>query len=92
MKSNLFKDAPLEVVYESDNFYVAICTEVSAFLILDEIPNYFIFNRQTAKIEGMSNSLKAARQFIDYLETMDDDINLMPMVSDTTVPPAPISH
>jgi hypothetical protein len=88
----MLEGAALEVVYETDNFYVAMSSDVSAFLILDEIPNYFIYNRQTGKIEGMSNSLKAARSFLDYLETMDDEDELMAHISDTTVPPAPVSH
>ena len=54
LKSKMLEGAALEVVYETDNFYVAMSSDVSAFLILDEIPNYFIYNRQTGKIEGMS--------------------------------------
>lgn len=68
LKSNALKDKDLEILYNTDNFYVAVVRDVSPFLVLDEIPNYFIFNAQTAKIEAMSNSLVAAKTFIKFAE------------------------
>ena len=67
LKSDLLEGATLEVVAENDDFYASMATDVSPFLALDDIPNYFIFNRQTAKIEGMSHSLAAAKAFLDFL-------------------------
>jgi len=88
LKSNLLKDKDITIVHENDGFYVGMVADVSPFLIIDEVPNYFIFNRQTAKIEGMSNSLKAAKAFIEFLSTMsEDDIE---GVSDTVAPPTPM--
>ncbi len=86
-KSKMLDGKTIEVVYEVDEFYVGMVPDVSPFLIIDEIPNYFVFNRQTAKVEGMSNSLKAAKAFVEFLSTMEEgDIE---GVSDTIAPPAP---
>ena len=68
LKSDLLKGAEIEVIYENDTHYVAIVLGVSPFLAVDDVPNYFIFNRQTAKIEGMSHSLHAAKAFLEYIE------------------------
>lgn len=71
LKSKFFESAELEVVHETDGYYISMAPDVSPFLALDEIPNYFVFNRQTAKIEGMAHSLSAAKSFIEYVEGMD---------------------
>ena len=77
LKSNLFKEKEFEVVHQTDNFYVGVIKDVSPLLVLDEIPNYFIFNTQTAKIEAMSNSLAAAKAFTAFAEN-DDEIEFEP--------------
>jgi len=90
LKSKLLEGKDITVVYENDGFYVGMVADVSPFLIVDEVPNYFIFNRQTAKIEGMSNSLKAAKAFVEFLgEMVEDDIV---GVSDTVTPPMPVMN
>lgn len=68
LKSDLFKGVELEVLHETDGYYISMALGVSPFLALDDIPNYFVFNRQTAKIEGMAHSLSAAKSFVDYIE------------------------
>lgn len=73
LKSKLFDDAELEVIQDNDTHYIAIAVGVSPFVVVDDVPNYFIFNKETGKIEGMSQSLHAAKAFLDYIEIASKD-------------------
>lgn len=72
LKSDLLAGKEVTVLYSSENYYIGMVEDASPFLIMDDVANYFIFNAETGKIEGLSNNLDAATKYVTFLEDEDD--------------------
>ena len=78
----------LTVLKETANYQVVMDGECDMFAVVNAIPNYFLLNKKTNKIETVSNSSYDVFFLIDKMQEYDDlgfmDIAKMPKLKPDT--------
>jgi len=62
----------LETIRETDAYALVYDPECDPFAVVDGVPNYFIMNKQTDKVEFASNRLEFMSFTMDEMQTKLD--------------------
>ena len=84
---SLVHDDVLAILNETEHYYVMVLDQPAALMLL-EVPNYFIINKDTDKIEAHSASYPQAVQYSLYYEqlySMNEEIENGNLIHDAPV-------
>ena len=62
----------LTIIKQTEDYSLVMDPECDMFAVLDDVPNYFIVNEATGKIELFHNSLDILIDAIEHLQKIKD--------------------